>query len=134
MIQKSFGLLFYHKKHHGNANVHRPVYLRITVDGVMKEMSIHRTWDPARWNTKAGRVMTDRRPFKKPPEQGMPEAEARAINAYLDTLQAKVHEGRHQLLMSGKPVTAEAVRDFVQGRETNPERPHTIAFISEKMC
>ena len=126
MIQKSFGLLFYLKKHHGDAKVHRPIYLRITVDGVMKEMSIHRTWDPDQWNAKAGRAVTDRRLFRKPPEQGTPEAEALALNAYLDTMQAKVHEARHQLLMSGKPVTAEAVRDFVQGRETNPERPHML--------
>lgn len=129
MIQKSFGLLFYLKKHHGDKDVHRPIYLRITVDGVMKEMSIHRTWDSTRWNTKAGRAVTDRRPFRKPPETGTPEAEARALNAYLDTLQAKVHEARHQLLMGGKTVTAEAVRDFVQGRETNVERPHSLLEI-----
>jgi hypothetical protein len=129
MISKSFGLLFYLKKHHGDKEVHRPIYLRITADGVMKEMSIHRTWDPARWNTKAGRAVTDRRPLKKPPQPGTPEAEAPALNAYLDTVQAKVHEARHQLLMSGKPVTAGAVRDFVQGRETNPERPHMLLEI-----
>ena len=46
MISKSFGLLFYLKKQNGDTKVHRPIYLRITVDGVMKEMSIHRTWDP----------------------------------------------------------------------------------------
>ena len=45
MISKSFGLLFYLKKQHGDGKVHRPIYLRITVDGVMKEMSIHRSWD-----------------------------------------------------------------------------------------
>jgi len=129
MIQKSFGLLFYLKKQHGDKDVHRPIYLRITVDGVMKEMSIHRTWDFSRWNTKTGRAVTDRRPFKKPPEAGTPEAEARALNAYLDTLQAKVHEARHQLLMGGKAVTAEAARDFVQGRETNVERPHMLLEI-----
>ena len=44
MISKSFGLLFYLKKHHGDTKVYRPIYLRITVDGVMKEMSIHRSY------------------------------------------------------------------------------------------
>ena len=48
---------------------------------------------------------------------------------HLDTLQAKVHEAGHQLLMSGKPVTAEAVRDFVQGREPSGERPHLLLEI-----
>ena len=30
MISKSFGLLFYFKKQHGDTKVHRPIYLRIT--------------------------------------------------------------------------------------------------------
>ena len=58
-----------------------------------------------------------------------PDADAKALNAYLDTLQAKVHEARHQLLMSGKPVTAEAVRNIVQGREASGERPHLLLEI-----
>src|SRR6185437_9062677 len=127
MISKSFGLLFYLKKHHGDTKVHRPIYLRITVDGVMKEMSIHRSWDPAKWNTKAGRAIAP----KSPPRRAAisPEGEAQALNAYLDTLQAKVHEARHQLLMNGKPVTAETVRNFVQGREASGARPHLLLEI-----
>lgn len=31
-MSKSFGLLFYLKKQHGDAKIHRPIYLRITVD------------------------------------------------------------------------------------------------------
>ncbi len=127
MISKSFGLLFYLKKQHGDTKVHRPIYLRITVDGVMKEMSIHRSWDPAKWNAKAGRAIVP----KSPPRHATasPESEAHALNGYLDTLQAKVHEARHQLLMSGRPVTAEAVRNFVQGREASGERPHLLLEI-----
>lgn len=127
MISKSFGLLFYLKKQHGDAKVHRPIYLRITVDGVMKEMSIHRSWDPAKWNVKAGRAIV---PKTSPLRLAVPpESEAQSLNAYLDTLQAKVHEARHQLLMTGKPVSAEAVRNFVQGREPNGERPHLLLEI-----
>jgi site-specific recombinase XerD len=107
MISKSFGLLFYLKKPRGYVKGERPIYLRITMDGVMKEMSIHRSCDPSRWDRKNGR----------------------ALNAYLDTLQAKVHEARHQLLMSGKPVTAEAIRNLLQGRETSGERPHLLLEI-----
>jgi len=35
MIPKSFGLLFFLKKQHGDKKVNRPIYLRITVDGVI---------------------------------------------------------------------------------------------------
>jgi site-specific recombinase XerD len=132
MISKSFGLLFYLKKHHGDKKVHRPIYLRITVDGVMKEMSIHRSWDPKRWDARTGRAILAKATAGRKSASlasPSPDAEAHTLNAYLDTVQAKVHEARHQLIMSGKPVTAAAVRDFVQGRETSPERPHTLLEI-----
>jgi hypothetical protein len=87
MISKSFGLLFYLKKHHGDANVHRPIYLRITIDGALKEMSIHRSWDPKHWDVKAGRAVIDRRPGRRQPDQL--GSEAQALNDYLDTPQAK---------------------------------------------
>src|SRR6201992_3929933 len=134
MISKSFGLLFYLKKHHGDIKVHRPIYLRITVDGVMKEMSIHRSWDPKRWNTTVGRAIlpkaiTGRKAASSNGLIYLPDSDTHALNAYLDTLQAKVHEARHQLLMSGKPVTADTVRNIVQGREANGERPHLLLEI-----
>ena len=60
MIPKSFGLLFYLKKQHGDKKVNRPIYLRITVDGVLKEMSVKRSWDPAQWNPKIGRAIVSK--------------------------------------------------------------------------
>ena len=134
MIPKSFGLLFYLKKQHGDKKVNRPIYLRITVDGVLKEMSIKRSWDPARWNPKIGRATVSkftagRRSASNQTRPPIPDEEAEALNAYLDTLQAKVHEARHQLLMGGKSITAEAVGNIVQGRESSGERPHLLLEI-----
>jgi site-specific recombinase XerD len=134
MIPKSFGLLFYLKKQRGNAKGERPIYLRITIDGMLKEMSVQRSWDPARWDPKIGRAIvakmtTSRRPASKQPQPLTPDDEAQALNAYLDTLQAKVHEARHQLLMGGKPITAEAVRNIIQGKEASGERPHLLLEI-----
>ncbi len=134
MISKSFGLLFFLKKQHGDTKVHRPIYLRITIDGVIKEMSVQRSWDSARWGSATGRATACKasvRPglAKQQAHSPTPDTEAKALNAYLDTLQAKVHEARHQLLMSGKPVTAEAIRNIVQGREASGERPHLLLEI-----
>ncbi len=56
MIPKSFGLLFYLKKPRGYAKGERPIYLRITVDGVPKEMSIQRSCNPGRWNSETRRA------------------------------------------------------------------------------
>ena len=111
MISKSFGLLFYLKKPRNEAQRERSIYLRITVDCVFKEMSIHRTCSKDQWNQRTGRAIVSkvsgRRAANAPSSQ---DEEAVALNAYLDTLTAKVHEARHQLIMSGKPVTAEAAR------------------------
>ena len=99
MIPKSFALLFYLKKLHGDTKVHRPIYLRITIDGVMKEMSIHRSWDPKRWDARTGRAILPKatvgRKSASLPSPS-PDAEAHTLNAYLDTVTAKVHEARHQ--------------------------------------
>src|SRR6185437_4172854 len=127
MISKSFGLLFYLKKPRGYVKGERPIYLRITIHRVMKEMSIHRSWDPAHWNSNIGRAIVPKSPPRRP--TASPASEAQSLNDYLDTLQAKVHEARHQLLMSSKPVTAETVRNIVQGRENNGERPHLLLEI-----
>lgn len=51
------------------------------------------------------------------------------MNAYLDTLQAKVFEAKHDLIESRKPVTAEAIRNLLQGRTDNGERPHFLLEI-----
>ncbi|HEV2480824.1 MAG TPA: site-specific integrase [Puia sp.] len=127
MISKSFGLLFYLKKPRGYAKGECPIYLRITVNRVMKEMSIHRSCDPTRWDAKTSRSMPGKPPARR--SSRMPADPCQSLNSFLDTLQAKVHEARHQLLMSGKQVTAEAVRNFVQGREPNGERPHLLLEI-----
>ena len=45
MLEKSLGLLFYLKKPKDYKNGPVPIYLRITVDGVEKEMSTKRSWE-----------------------------------------------------------------------------------------
>jgi site-specific recombinase XerD len=117
MIMKSFGLLFYLKKRSGYVSGDLPIYMRITVDGVSKEISLLRMCDPARWNPVTARMV------------GAKET-VRALNAYLDTLQAKVYEAKHMLIQNGKPVTAEFIKNLVQGREvqSEPARMSTVIF------
>lgn len=84
MVVKSFSLLFYLKKPKNYQEGSMPIYLRITVDGIPKEISTGRQCDPDRWNAKAGRANGTKQDVK-------------FLNAYLDTLQTKVHEVKHQL-------------------------------------
>jgi Arm DNA-binding domain len=76
MIMKRFGLLFYLKKPRGYSSGDRPIYMRITVDGMVTELSIQRSCDPVAWNARAYRATGKTEPV-------------RALNAYLNTVQAK---------------------------------------------
>lgn len=104
MLDKSFGLLFYLKKPKNYTTGPVPVYLRITVDGIPKELSTKRYCDPSRWSSPAGRA------------SGTKE-EVRALNAYLDTLQAKAYEAKRGLIETGQVVTATAIKDHLLGTD-----------------
>ena len=56
MLDKSFVLLFYLKKPKNYEKGEVPIYLRITVDGVPKELSVKRNCDPERSNSSSGRA------------------------------------------------------------------------------
>lgn len=102
MLDKSFGLLFYLKKPKNYGKGPIPIYLRITVDGIAKELSTKRSCDPNRWNPSAERV------------SGTKE-DAKALNAYLDTLQAKAYEAKRHLIEANEIVTALAIKEILLG-------------------
>jgi integrase len=102
MLEKSFGLLFYLKKPKGYKSGPVPIYLRITVDGDEKEMSVKRSWEPSRWNAHANRAT------------GTKE-DARSINEYLDVLQNKAYDARKDMVERGEVITAIGIRDIISG-------------------
>ncbi len=55
-MEKSFGLLFYHENPKNFEEGQRPVYLRITVNGISSEICTKRKCDYADWNNTAGRM------------------------------------------------------------------------------
>ena len=100
----NFSILFYLKKPKHYQSGPMPVYLRVTVAGRRTELVTGRTCEPGRWNSVSGRA------------SGTKEA-VKALNAYLDCLQAKVYEAHHQLVSAGKPVTAESIKNIFLGKE-----------------
>lgn len=104
MLEKSFSLLFYLKKPKNYLNGAMPVYMRITVDGIPKEISTGRQCDLIRWNINAGRC------------NGTKE-DAKSLNAYLDILQTKVYEVRRRLLEKNETITAERLRNTLKGTD-----------------
>jgi site-specific recombinase XerD len=103
-MEKSFGLLFYLKKPKGFKSGDVPIYMRVTVNTGVAEVSTKQKCDPSKWNATAGRVEGKTQP-------------AKAVNDYLDVVQRKVHEIRKQLLDNDQPVTAENIKTVLQGKK-----------------
>lgn len=102
-MEKSFGLHFHLKKCINNENEF-PIYMRITVNGDYREISVKRKCDPAKWNVGAGRA------------DGKTEF-AKVINSFLDVLQRKVYDARISLLENDHLVTADNIKTLLLGKE-----------------
>ncbi|GAA4915278.1 site-specific integrase [Mucilaginibacter defluvii] len=102
MLEKSFGILFYLRKQRNEASNLQYIILRVTVDGVAREMSVKRSWPSSRWNPKANRALGSKE-------------DARTLNEFLDVVQANVYAARQKLLETGQMLTAEAVIEIVSG-------------------
>jgi len=106
MLEKNFSLLFYLKKPKNYLKGPMPIYLRVTVDGSSKELSIGKVCEIDRWNSNSGRMY------------GTKE-DAKLVNAYLDTLQNKVYEVRRKMLDKDESITAEAIKNTLRGINQN---------------
>ncbi len=115
MLDKSFGLLFYLKKPKNYRKGEIPIYLRITVDGVPKELSVKRSCDSERWNPAAGRASGNKEAVK-------------TLNNYLDTFEAKVYEAKRKLVEANKVITASLIKEMVLG---NNQRDRMLIKIFE---
>jgi site-specific recombinase XerD len=102
-MKTNFSLLFYLKKQKVYASGPMPVYMRITVKGKRAEVSAGRDCEPSGWNSHAGRGIGTK-------------SETRALNSYLDTLQAKVMNAHQQLISAGEGITADKLRNQFIGR------------------
>ena len=102
-MNNRFSLLFYFKKPKNCTHQELPIYMRITVGCARTEISTQRKWDPSRWNIAAGRAT------------GTKE-DSRTLNAYLDTLQARVYEAQRQLIADQQPITVKNLRLRFEGK------------------
>lgn len=99
-----FSILFYLKRPKNYFSGPVPIYLRVTVAGKRAELMSGRVIEPDKWNSTAGRAV------------GTKEM-VRSLNAYLDSLQAKLYEAHRQLIAAEVPVTAESLKNRFLGRE-----------------
>lgn len=103
MLETSFSILFYLKKPKGYTKGEVPVYMRVTANGTPKEMATKQDCEPERWNSQAQRA------------RGTNE-QSKTLNAFLDTLERKVHEARMKLLEASTPITAEGIKNILTGK------------------
>lgn len=113
-METSFGLLFYPKKPKGYKSGNVPIYFRITVDGIERELSTRLRVDPEKWSSEGNRLT------------GRTDA-VKAVNDYLDVLHTKAIQARTQLTALSKPVTADNVKALVQDKPL--EAAHTIMDV-----
>jgi hypothetical protein len=103
MLEKSFRLFFFLKKPKNEKGNVRYIYLRLTVDGISKDIATKRQWDSLRWNASAGRATGTKEDF-------------RSLNSYLDVMCSKVYQSKKLLLDADKPLTAENLKNFLTGQ------------------
>ncbi|PKB15093.1 site-specific integrase [Flavobacterium sp. 5] len=103
-MNKTFNLLFFVKKGKIKADGTAPIYLRITIDGVPKEISAKRTIQPERWDNKLQKVIGS-------------SIEIKSLNAYLKTLEQQVYEAHHQVLKDKEQATSSILKAKLQGTD-----------------
>lgn len=103
-MNKTFNLLFYVKKAKVNSIGEAPIYLRITIDGKISEISTKRTVQPSKWNPKAQKV------------NGSTE-ENKSLNFYLKTFEQKAYDVYHGLMKDKEAITCENLKNKLLGRD-----------------
>ncbi|PZU77974.1 MAG: recombinase [Chryseobacterium sp.] len=97
-MNKTFNLLFYVKKAKIDSAGEAPVYLRITIDGKISEISTKRKVQPSKWSSLAQKVI------------GISE-DIRSFNYYLKTFEQKVYDTYHLLIRDKETVTSEMLKN-----------------------
>ena len=103
-MNKTFNLLFYLKKAKINIQGEAPIYMRITIDGKISEISTKRTVLPSKWNCEAQSVKGSSEEYK-------------SLNFYLKTFEQKVYDTYHTLIRESEPVSCEILKNRLLGRD-----------------
>ncbi|MGX9986838.1 site-specific integrase [Soonwooa purpurea] len=114
-MNKTFNLLFYVKKAKVNTLGEAPIYLRMTLDGQISELSTKRTILPQKWNSTAQRA------------SGSSE-EIKALNFYLKSFEQKIYDVYHCLLREKDLITSQDLKNHLLGVK---ERSRMLVSIFE---
>lgn len=113
-MNKSFKTLFFLKKKGGYISGPVSIYLRLTVNGVISELTVQRKIEPQKWNQSSGRAKGT-----KP--------EIVQLNSYLDVIQGRIFEIQKEHELKNEPLTAEIVKEKLLG--VTKEKKHTLIEV-----
>ena len=103
-MSTKYSLLFYLKKPKNYVDGPKPIYMRITVNGIPREISIGKKCDPLRWHSKLNRA------------RGTKE-EVKTLNTFLDTLSHKIADIHLSFVKENKDASAENIRINFMGKD-----------------
>ena len=103
-IQSTFNLLFVVRKHRLLKNGEAPIYLRITINGEIADITVGRSvrsemWDQRR-ECSLGKLHRDKE-----------------LNHYLETVKTRLYQIHREFEIDGIPITARGMRDRYLGRD-----------------
>lgn len=107
MIPKTFKTLFILRKPQNSSTLSH-IYLRVTINGIQKEISTGLKCPKNKWNQNSGRIDSKKEEFQ-------------AINIELDLIQQKVFEAKVNIVASEKELTTVSIIDAVLGRNKAKE-------------
>lgn len=105
-MKDTFSVLFYPKGSNEDKYGNVPIYLRITVNGQRREMSINRKVPASRWNNEAGKLRGT-------------STQVRELNRLMDKIRNKIHKIQEALLEQENVITAEIIRNIYTGKTQN---------------
>jgi len=104
MLGKNLSVHFYLKKQKNYDSGPMPIYLRITIDSEVVELSTSRKWEPKNWDKRAEKAT------------GKNE-ESKELNYYINAFRMKVFEARLLLVEQNQPVSSQAIKNLLTGKE-----------------
>lgn len=101
---KNLNITYTIRTNKARANGEAPIYLRLNVDGVTKELSSGEKVHPEKWDSNSARVKGRNK-------------KARIINRKLENLEYEAKNAHNQLLQEGVEITSQAVKDRMTGKD-----------------
>ena len=120
-IQTTFSLLYVIRKHRLLKNGEASIYLRITVNGEVADITTKRSVRPEMWDQRRecslGKLHRDKE-----------------LNHYLETIKTRLYQIHREFEIDGKRITAKALRDSFYGKDEDSKTLGDVYGEHNKKC